>query len=173
MLCLWKPDMRQNIRYMFTTSVLLTFLVMVSDTLYMFVWIWHHPGLFPYLIQLCSHHPLCAVTANILHSICYWPNINWASLVAQIVKNLPAMQETQVQSLRQEDPLEKGMANHCSILAWRIPWTEEPTEAGYSNVVAKSETRLSNYHIHNNNLCDIVLDSCFLNTGRKAWNVNS
>jgi len=71
-------------------------------------------------------------------------------------------------TLGQEDSLEKGMANHCSILAWRIPWTEEPTEAGYSNVVAKSETRLSNYHIHNNNLCDIVLDSCFLNTGRKA-----
>ena len=50
----------------------------------------------------------------------------WASLVAQTVKNLPAMQETQVQSLGQEDPLEKGMATHCSILAWRIPWTEDP-----------------------------------------------
>ena len=48
------------------------------------------------------------------------------SLVAQTVKNLPAMQETWVQSLGQEDPLEKGMANHSSILAWRIPWTEEP-----------------------------------------------
>ena len=46
----------------------------------------------------------------------------WASLVAQmVVKNLPAMQETQVQSLSQEDPLEKGMATHYSILAWRIP----------------------------------------------------
>ena len=50
----------------------------------------------------------------------------WASLVAQMVKNLPAMQETQVQSLGQEDPLEGGMAIHFSILAWRIPWTEEP-----------------------------------------------
>ena len=49
-----------------------------------------------------------------------------ASLVAQPVKNLPAMQETQVQSLCAEDPLEKGMAAHSSILAWRIPWTEEP-----------------------------------------------
>ena len=47
-------------------------------------------------------------------------------LVAQMVKNLPAMWETQVQSMGQEDPLEKGMANHSSILAWRIPWTEEP-----------------------------------------------
>ena len=43
-----------------------------------------------------------------------------------MVKNLPAMQETQVQSLDQEDPLEKGMATYSSILTWRIPWTEEP-----------------------------------------------
>ena len=43
-----------------------------------------------------------------------------------MVKNLPAMQETQVQSLGREDPLEKGMATHSSTLAWRIPWTEEP-----------------------------------------------
>ena len=50
----------------------------------------------------------------------------WASLVAQIVKNLPAMQETWVQSLGQKDPLEEEMATHFSILAWRIPWTEEP-----------------------------------------------
>ena len=49
-----------------------------------------------------------------------------ASLAAQKGKNLPAMWETQVQSLGQEDPLEKGMATHSSILAWRIPWTEEP-----------------------------------------------
>ena len=48
-----------------------------------------------------------------------------ASLVAQMVKNRPAMQETQVWSLDQEDLLEKGMATHSSILAWRIPWTEE------------------------------------------------
>jgi len=46
--------------------------------------------------------------------------------VAQMVKNLPAMQETWVRSLGQEDPLEKGMAIHSSILARRIPWTEEP-----------------------------------------------
>ena len=43
-----------------------------------------------------------------------------------MVKNLPAMQETQVQPLSQEDPLKKGMATHSSILAWRFPWTEEP-----------------------------------------------
>ena len=50
----------------------------------------------------------------------------WASLVAQMVKNLPAMQETWVRSLGREDPLEEGMATHSSILAWKIPWTEEP-----------------------------------------------
>ena len=48
-----------------------------------------------------------------------------ASEVAQAVKNLPAMQDTQVQSWGREDPLEKEMASHSNILAWRIPWTEE------------------------------------------------
>ena len=48
-----------------------------------------------------------------------------APLVAQTVKNLPTMQETWVQPLGQEDPLEKGMATHSSIFAWRIPWTED------------------------------------------------
>ena len=52
---------------------------------------------------------------------------NWmASQVVQMVKNLPAMQETQVRSLCQEDSLGKGMAIHSSVFAWRIPWTEEP-----------------------------------------------
>ena len=49
-----------------------------------------------------------------------------ASLVAQMVKNLPAMRETQVRSLGQEDALEKEMATHSSILAWESPWTERP-----------------------------------------------
>ena len=51
---------------------------------------------------------------------------NGASQVTQMVKNLPAMQEIRVQSLGWEDPLEKGMAIHSFILAWRIPWTEGP-----------------------------------------------
>ena len=50
----------------------------------------------------------------------------WASLVAQMVNNLHGVQETWVQALGKEDPLEKGMAIHSSILVWRIPWTEEP-----------------------------------------------
>ena len=62
-------------------------------------------------------------TALLLESEIY---IYTASVVAQPVKNLPAMQVTQVQSLGQEDILEKVMATHSSILAWRMPWTEEP-----------------------------------------------
>ena len=53
-------------------------------------------------------------------------NSSWASLVAQMVNNLPAMQKLRVRSLGQEYPPEKAMATHSSILAWRILWTEEP-----------------------------------------------
>ena len=55
----------------------------------------------------------------------YLLQYSWASLVAQTGRNPPTMQETWVQSLGQEDPLEEGMATHSNILAWRIPWTEE------------------------------------------------
>ena len=65
-----------------------------------------------------------------------------ASLVAQLVKNLPAMWETWVQSLDWEDSLEKGTATHSSILAWRIPWTVK------SMGVAKSRTQLSVFCFH-------------------------
>ena len=59
-----------------------------------------------------------------------------------MVKNLPAMQETRVQSLDQENPLEKGMTTHSSILALRIPWTEKPGQATVYGV-AKSWTQLN------------------------------
>ena len=62
-----------------------------------------------------------SMLANINISI-----VPWTSLVAQMVKRLPTMQETQVQSLGWEDPLEKEMATHSSILAWKIPWMEDP-----------------------------------------------
>ena len=65
----------------------------------------------------------------------------WASLVAQTVKNLPEMQKTQVLFLDWEDPLEKEVASHSSILAWEIPWTEEPGGLTVHGV-AKSRTRL-------------------------------
>ena len=56
------------------------------------------------------------------------PNLHWTSLVAQIIKLLPTVQETWVRSLGQEDPLEKEMAAHSSFLDWKIPWTEEAGE---------------------------------------------
>ena len=59
----------------------------------------------------------------LLQRIGYPLQYSWASLVAQVVKNPPAMRETWIQSLSWEDPLEKGKATHPSILAWRIPWT--------------------------------------------------
>ena len=65
------------------------------------------------------------------------------SLVAQLVKSLPTRREIWVPSLGLEDPLEKGMANHSSILAWRIPWTEE-TASLQSMASQKSRIRLSN-----------------------------
>ena len=58
-----------------------------------------------------------------------------------MVKNLPALQEATVRSLGQEDPLEEGTATHSSILAWGIPWTEEP--GGLLSMGSKSQTRLS------------------------------
>ena len=76
-------------------------------------------------IWLLHIHPaLCTLLAISSCSI----NISWkyASLVAQTVKNLPAMWDTWVWSLDQEDPLEKEMATHSSLLPWRAPWTEEP-----------------------------------------------
>ena len=65
----------------------------------------------------------------------------WASLVALLVKNLPAMQETQVLFLGQEDTLEEGMATHSSLLAWRTPWTEEP--GGLQAMGSQSQMQLS------------------------------
>ena len=62
-------------------------------------------------------------------------------MVAQLVKNLPAVQETSVRSLGGEDPLEEGMAAHSSALAWRIPWTEGP--GGPQFMGSQSRTRLS------------------------------
>ena len=66
---------------------------------------------------------------------------SWVSLVAQLVKNPPAMRETWVPSLGWEDPLEKGKATHSSVLAWRIPWTTVQR-------ILKSPTRQSDFHFH-------------------------
>ena len=68
----------------------------------------------------------------------------WTSLVMQMAKDLPSMQDTQVQSPGQEELLEKGMATHSSILAWRIPWPEEPS--GLQFMGSQSWTELNDKH---------------------------
>ena len=78
---------------------------------------------------------------SLAEGIGYPLQYTWSSLVAQLVKNPPAIWETWVQSLGWEDPLEKGKATHSSLLAWRIPWT---TVHG----VSKSCARLSDFHFH-------------------------
>ena len=97
----------------------------------------------PKYILFTSHNPTIDGVLNKLFLVispcskflCILKSINqsvslyyrkWASLMAQSVKNLPPVQETQVLSLGREDLLEKEMATHSSILAWNIPWTEEP-----------------------------------------------
>ena len=70
------------------------------------------------------------------------------SVVAQMVKNLPPMQVTWVQSPGWEDPLEKGMATHSRILAWRIPWTEEPGGLQSLHGVTKNQTRNEKFSLY-------------------------
>ena len=86
---------------------------------------------------------------------------SWASLVAQQVKNPPAMRETWVRSLGWEDPLEQGKATHSSILAWRIPWAAV-------HEVAKSRTRLSDFtftfHFH-------ALEEMVTHSSVLAWTI--
>ena len=75
----------------------------------------------------------------------------WASPLVQMVKNLPAMWETWVRSLGWEDLLEKGMATHSSILAWRIPWTEEP-----GRLQSMDSQRVRHDWVTNTNMCVCV-----------------
>ena len=83
-----------------------------------------------YLCYFCSWS--CVILLQyVSHYLFFFFFLNWgrvADAVTQMVKNLPAMQETQGPSLGREDLLEKGMATHSSILAWRVPWTDEPGE---------------------------------------------
>ena len=83
----------------------------------------HSKVVIPFVKQVLSQ------TSRVIHSLNYYYYLlllSWASLVAQMVKYLPTMRETWVQSLGWEDPLEKEMATYSSTLAWKISWTEEP-----------------------------------------------
>ena len=86
----------------------------------------------------------CNIAPNF--NLCIFNNKLWASLVAQLVRNLPAIEETLIRSLGWEDSLEKGMATHSSILAWRIPRTEEPGRL--QSIVSQSQTELKQPSTH-------------------------
>ena len=95
------------------------------------------------------HLLLCILDRNKIYIYIYiyhYRIINWASLVAQLVKSLPTMWETWFQSLGWEDPLEKEMETHSSILAWRIPWTEKP--GGLSNPWGCKESDTTEWLTH-------------------------
>ena len=81
----------------------------------------------PYIRGTCSRKSVSPPAPDLpLTRSLAFDHFTWASLIVQSVKNLPAMQETWVRFLDQEDPLEREMVTHSGILAWRIPWAEEP-----------------------------------------------
>ena len=83
--------------------------------------------------------------ATLPFSFLFLSTSTWASLMAQIVKNPPSMQDTWVRSLGWEDALQEGMANHSRILAWRIPWTAEPGELQSMGSQSQTQTQLSDW----------------------------
>ena len=93
--------------------------------------------------------------------------------MAQRLKRLPAMRETWVQSLVWEDPLEKEMATHSSILAWRIPWTEEPGGLQYTGSQRVGHDWATNFSIDHlvMSMCRVV--SCVVGRGHLLWPVHS
>ena len=106
-----------------------------------------------------GYFPTRGLFSSVLNiSVNVFPRI-WASLVAQMVKNLPAMQEIQVQSLGWDDPLLKRMATHSSILVWRIPWTEEPS--GLPSMVC----RVRHNWVHTQELLNITCLNYLFPTG--------
>ena len=122
-------------------------------TLYFFLCTWHQPFLQGSLDLSRSVHSLIIIFSciyrckDVLRRYFFkviFRCILTASVVTQMVKNLPAMQEIRIRSLGQEDPLEKGMGTHSNILTWKIPWTEEP--GGLHSMGSQSQTQLSNQH---------------------------
>ena len=102
-------------------------------------WLWHSEKGKVQKLFLLSLLDFCSAFQR-QQMLCSWVSFIGASPVAQLVKNLPAMSETWVQSLGLEDPLNKGKATHSSILAWRIPWT-------MLHGVTKSWRQLSNFYL--------------------------
>ena len=105
-------------------------------------WPWKHETSYEYQ---------CRLSSQLYIPVTHRPfgGLYRASLVAQMVKILPVMQETQVRSLGREDSLEKGMAIHSSILAWRIPWTQDPGGLQSMGSQIVRHNRLTNTYTHN------------------------
>ena len=98
------------------------------------------------IVSACSRTDIATEETEKCDFPSNWVFLKRASLVARMVKNLPAMRETWARSLGWGDPLEEGMAAHASVLAWRIPWTEEP--GGLQPMGSQSRTRLSDFRFH-------------------------
>ena len=115
--------------------------------------------------------PIHCTTNKVLNSpfLCILPNPSLGvSLVAQRVKNLPAMQEIWVWFLSYEDPLEKRMATHSSILAWRIPWTEEPGELQFMGLQRVGHDWVTYAHTPSPRACP-VQTLCPSRQGIERW----
>ena len=97
------------------------------------LWAFRYKFLYVHVFISPEYMPMSRTAMLYGYSMC-----NLGFLVAQRVKRLPAMRETWVRSLGQEDPLEKELAPHSSTLAWKIPWTEKP--GGLQSMIAKSQT---------------------------------
>ena len=118
--------------------------------------------------KLPSHHLVCLCVGNNTWWYAFYPEYwevegfsiwhsYWASLVAQMVKNFPVVQETQVQSLGQEDPLEKGMATYSSILTWLLQWMEEPGRLQFMRSQRAGNTWVTeHFHLRG----EVVLMAC-------------
>ena len=112
------------------------------------------------------------LTTSLTTDLCLGPHqyVCGASLIVQLVKNLPAMQDTQVRFLSREDPLEKEMATHSSIPAWRIPWTEEPGRPQSMESQESDTTQRLNHH-HHQHVCTSFFQDGFQRKG--LWEVDT
>ena len=116
-------------------------------------------------------YPLFNKNPIIIKPIIKKPVCYFIPTLAQMVKYLPAMQETQVQSPGRKDPLEKGMATHCGIFAWRIPWKEEPRVLQYMRSKESDTTEQLTllFSLTNNKTESLLIQLIIL----WNWNLNS
>ena len=99
---------------------------------------------------MCLLRVWSVICSKSTYFVLFTKHLLCTSLVAQMVKNLPAMQETRIQYLGWEDPLEKELTAHSSILAWRIPWTEEPDRLQFMEL---KESDLTERLTHSSRYC--------------------